>query len=485
MQKSKMAVWGGLTNSCEKKRSEKQRRKERYKHLNADFQRIARRNKKAFFSDQCKEIEENNRMGKTRDLFKKIRDTKGTFHAKMDSTKDRNGRALTEAQDIKKRWQEYTEELYIKDLHDQDNHDGVITHLEPGILECEVKWALESITMNKASGGDGIPVELFQILKDDAVKVLHSICQQIWKTQQWPQDWKRSVFIPVPKKGNPKECSNYHTIALISHASKVMLKILQARLQPYVNCELPDVQAGFRKGRGTRDQIANIHWVIEKAREFQKNIYFCFIDYAKAFDSVDQNKLWKILQEIGIPDHLTCLLRNLYAGQEATVRTGHGTTDWFQIGKGVRQGCILSPCLFNFYVEYIMRNTGLEEAQAGIKIAGTNINNLRYADTTLMAESEEELKSLLMKVKEESEKVGLKLNIQKTKIMASGPLTSWQIDGETVETVSDFILGGSKITADSDCSHEIKRCLLLGRKVITNLDSIFKSRDITCQQRSV
>ena len=171
------------------------------------------------------------------------------------------------------------------------------------------------------------------------------------------------------------------------------------------------------------------------------------MDYAKAFDCVDDNKLWKILKKMGIPDHLTCLLRNLYACQEATVTTGHGTTDWFQIGKGVRQGC-----LFNFYAEDIMRNAGLEEAQAGMKIAGRNINNLRYADdTTLMAESEKELKSLLMKVKEESEKVGLKLNVQKTKIMASGPITSWEIDGETVETVADFIFGGSKITADGDC----------------------------------
>ena len=247
-----------------------------------------------------------------------------------------------------------------------------------------------------------------------------------------------------------------------------------------MNRELPDVQAGFRKGRGTRYQIAKILWIMEKARAFQKNIYFCFIDYAKAFDCVDHNKPWKILKEMGIPDHLTCLLRNLYAGQEATVRTGHGTTDWFQIGKGVCEGYILSPCLFNFYAEYIMRNAGLDEAQARIKTAGKNVNNLRYADdTTLMAESEEELKRLLMKVKEESEKVGLKLNIQKTKIMASGPITSWEIDGETVETVSDFIFGGSKITADGNCSHEIKRHLLLGRKVMTNLDSILKSRDIT------
>src|SRR5574340_330847 len=258
-----------------------------------------------------------------------------------------------------------------------------------------------------------------------------------------------------------------------------MLKIHQARLQQYVNRKLPDVQAGFRKGRGTRDQIANICWIMEKVRKFQKNIYFCYIDYAKAFDRVDHNKLWKIMKEMGIPGHLTCLLRNLYAGQEATVRTGHGTTDWFQIGKG----CILSLCLFNFYAEYIMRNAGLDEAQAGIKIAGRNINNLRYADdTTLMAESEEELKTLLMKVKVESEKVGLKLNIQKTKIMASGPITSWEIDGETVETVSDFIFLGSKIPADGDCSHEIKRRLLLGRKVRSeeHTSELQSPKDLVC-----
>uniref|UniRef100_A0A8B9XEP9 Reverse transcriptase domain-containing protein n=1 Tax=Bos mutus grunniens TaxID=30521 RepID=A0A8B9XEP9_BOSMU len=228
-----------------------------------------------------------------------------------------------------------------------------------------------------------------------------------------------------------------------------------------------------------RNQRSNCQHLLDHGkskRVSEKNIYFCFIDYAKAFDCVDHSKLWEILKEMEIPDHLTCLLRNLYAGQEATVRTGHGT-DWFQIGRGVHQGCILSPCLFNFYAEYIMRNAGLEEAQAGIKIARRNINNFRYADdTTLMAESEEELKSLLMKVKEESERVGLKLNIQKTKIMASGPITSWETDGETVETVSDFIFLGSQITADGDCSQEIKRHLLLGRKVMTNLDSILKSR---------
>ena len=234
-----------------------------------------------------------------------------------------------------------------------------------------------------------------------------------------------------------------------------MLKILQARLQQSMNCELPEVQADFRKGRGTRDQIVNIHWILEKTREFQKSIYFCFVDYAKAFDCMDHNKLWKILKEMGIPDHLTCLLRNLYAGQEATVRTGHKTTGCFQIGKGVSQAVYCHPA----YLTY-MQSTSWEmlvwkkhKLESGLpeEISITSDAD----DTTLMAESEEEIKSLVMKVKEESEQVGLKLNIQKTKIMASGPITSWEIDGETVETVAAFIFMGSKITADGDCSHEI------------------------------
>uniref|UniRef100_A0A803TE37 ribonuclease H n=1 Tax=Anolis carolinensis TaxID=28377 RepID=A0A803TE37_ANOCA len=242
--------------------------------------------------------------------------------------------------------------------------------------------------------------------------------------------------------------------------------------------ELPDVQAGFRKGRGMRDQIANIRWIMEEAREFQKNIYFCFIDYSKTFACVDHNnKLWHVLGGMGIPSHLVCLLRNLYKDQVATVRTDYGTTDWFKIRKGVRQGFILSPSLFNLYAEQIMQH---EESKAGGKIAGRNINNLRYADdTTLMAESEEELRSLITKVKEESAKAGLQLNIKKTKIMATTPIDNWQIEGENVEVVTDFIFLGVKITADADCSQEIRRCLLLGRTAMANLDKIVKSRDIT------
>ena len=226
--------------------------------------------------------------------------------------------------------------------------------------------------------------------------------------------------------------------------------------------------------------LANICWIIKKAREFQKNIYFCFINYAKAFDCANHNKLWETVKEMGISDHLTCLLRNLYSGQEATIRTGHGTTDWFKIGKGVHQSCILSSCLFNFYAQYIMSNVRLDESQSGFKIAWRNINNLKYADdTTLMAESKEEIKSLLTRVKEESEKAGLKIqhsknedhDIQSHHFMAN----RWGSSGN-----SDRLhFWGSKITADGDCSHEIKRCLFLGKKVMTTLDSILKSRDIT------
>ena len=290
---SKEALW-----ISEKRRDAKGKgERKRYTQLNADFQGRARKYKKALLSEQCKETEENNWMGKTRNLFKKIRDIKGTFHRRMGTIKDRNGKDLIEPEEITKRWQECTEELYKKGPSHPHNHDDVVIHPEPDILNCEVKQALRNTTTNKASGSDGIPAELLQILKDNAIKVLHSIYQQIWKTQQ-PQDLKRWVFIPIPKADNAKECSDYLTIALILHVSKVILKILQARLQPYVNCELPDVQGGFRKGKKTRDQTANVHWITEKAREFQKNIYFCFTDYAKAFDCVDHNKLWKILREM-------------------------------------------------------------------------------------------------------------------------------------------------------------------------------------------
>ena len=281
----------------------------------------------------------------------------------------------------------------------------MITHLVSDILEREVNWALGSITTNKTSGGDGIPVELFQTLKDDAVKVLHSICQQIWNIQQWPQDWKRSIFIPILKKGNAKECSNYCTTALTSHASKVMLKILQARLQQYVNWEIPDVHAGFRKGRVTRDKIANIHWILWKAREFQKNIYFCFTDYAKAFDCVDHKKLWKILKEMGIPDHLTWLLRNLYAVKKQQLETDMEKWTGSKLGKEYIKAVYCQPAHLIYMQSTSCEMPGWMKHKLESRLQGEISITSDADDTTLMEESEQELNSLLWKWKRRVKKL--------------------------------------------------------------------------------
>ncbi|KFD66335.1 hypothetical protein M514_21622 [Trichuris suis] len=344
--KSKKATWlsqEALRVAEDRREAKRKGERGRFVQLNAEFERLARRDREDFLEEQCTEVEENNRRGKIRDLYKKVRGIKEVFRPKISTIKDENGRDLTNIEEIKKRWRDYTNKLYKKELNVTESPDNMIGDLEPDILESEVTLALRSIANNKAPGHDGIPVELFKILKEDATKILHPICQQIWKTQQSPSDWKRSIYVPIPKKGSAKDCSNYRTIALISHASKVMLKILQARLQQYVSRELPEEQADFRRGRGTRDQIANIRWIMEKAREFQKIMYLCFIDYTKAFDCVDHTKMWQVLKQMGVPAHLISILKNLYTNQEAAVRTAQSTTDWFEVGKGVRQGCPLSP----------------------------------------------------------------------------------------------------------------------------------------------
>ncbi|CAF3528318.1 unnamed protein product [Adineta steineri] len=351
--------------------------KQTFKQLNADFQRAARKDKEKQIMQECEKVEEYNRKGMTRDLFKKIKYLRGQFIPRNGSLTDSNGKHLTNGPEIKNKWQQYTEELYKKEINGTNNLVLDDYEPEPDILESEVKFALETLANGKAPGHDGISIECFKTIKEDTVKVLTKLCQQIWKTNKWPQDWKTSIFIPIPKKGNAKDCSNYRTIALISHASKIMLKIIQRRLEPFLEREMPVTQAGFRKGRGTRDQIANLRWVMEKAREYQKEFYLCFIDYSKAFDCVDHEKLWGVLMEMGVPKHLIILMKNLYTNQQASVKTEYGNTNWFNVGKGVRQGCILSPYLFNLYAEYIMRKAGTDKAAGGIKIGGRNINNLR------------------------------------------------------------------------------------------------------------
>ncbi|CAI9728353.1 Hypothetical predicted protein [Octopus vulgaris] len=375
--------------------------------------------------------------------------------ARQATIRGRNGEELHDQEGIRKIWKEYTEQLYAgNNLDEQAEVKPLELKLEPDILEDEVVWAMKQLTNRKAPGTDCIPLELLEPIP---TKTLTPLCQRIWRTCKWPREWKRSVFFPIPKKKDTKDCANYRTITLIPHVSEILLKIIQKRLNTTIERELPEVQAGFRKGRGTRDHIANLRWILEKAREYQKKLYMCFIDYSKAFDSIDHDKLWKCLEEMGTPLHHVQLIRSLYQNQEATVWTPYGDTDWFEIGKGTRQGCILSPAAFNMYAEKVMRNAGLEDSSIGERIGGRDINNLRYADdTALLAESGKDLEDLVLLVKKESEKFGLYLNVKKTKIMSTAATTniSIKIDNEEIEVVDDFIFLGSKINRDDELVDE-------------------------------
>ena len=316
---------------------------------------------------------------------------------------------------------------------------------EATILEEEVRKALKALSNGKSPGSDGIPIELLKEVDEEAIKVLTAICQQIWIKRIWPKQWKESIYVPIPKKGYPRICSNNRTIALISHASKVMLKVIQHRLDIYMKQEMAIEQTGFTKGRGTRDQISNLRWIMERSTEYQRPIYMCFIDYSKAFDCVDHLTLWNMMEEMGVPEHMVQVIRSLYANHEAKVRTEYGDTESFSIGKGVRQGCVLSPYLFNLYSEYIMRQANLEELDIGVKMGGRKINNLRYADdTTLLAESKEERIQLVTNVKEKSAQAGLYLNLKKTKVMSTEEIEEFELDGFEHRNCTGFCLPRSQ-----------------------------------------
>ena len=292
------------------------------------------------------------------------------------------------------------------------------------------------------------------------------------------------MYVPLPKKGDLAECSNYRTIALISQCSKVLLKIIQKRLEPNVERELPDEQAGFRRDRGCRDQIANMRWIMATCKEFSRPISMCFIDYSKAFDCVDHNLMWRYLREMGVPEHLVMLLHNLYEGQKATVRTEQGCCEQFDVKKGVRQGCILSPPLFNLYSEQIMRNAGIKDMTEGVKVGGRNVNNLRYADdTTLLAETAPYLKELLERVKVESLKSGLALNIKKTKVMSTEELNEFTIGNKKIEAVEQVNLLGSVINRTNDCSQEVRRRLALGRASMDNMKCVWRNKSIAVETK--
>lgn len=512
--------------------------------LNREFQKQARQDKETYLDGLCTEIEQDNRKGRTRDMFKRIKDITGQFNPRVKGIRGRQNNTLTEDKEIRGRWKQYAEELYkqddrVKPAQLEDDYDWgdppMLAHYsldkpvqdrdtdirkeveeelpvlekestctvlrndvnkrvnasydkEPPVLESEVRNALHNIANNKAPGADGIPAELIKACGEEGIRVLTLICNKALENEEWPDDWKKSVYVPIPKKGDPRVCDNNRIIALISHASKILLKIIQKRLENFAERELSETQAGFRTGRGTRDQIANIRWIMERQREFGQDVYLCFIDYTKAFDCVDHRKLWATLREMGLSEHLIRMIKSLYDNQAAVVRTESGDSDSFKVGKGVRQGCILSPILFNLYAEAVMREAlqddDEDEMNAGIRMGGRRIKDLRYADdTTLLADSKESLEELLAKVQSASNKAGLYLNVKKTKVMSSRDLSDFTVGTDNIEVVKNFNLLGSNIAMDGNCKAEIQRRLALGRTAMSAMNKIWKSRDISIKTK--
>ena len=454
-------------------------KRDKARELNAQFQKQARKDKTQYIEDICINIQQHSETNSSKQLFHQIKEITGTFKARKCNVKDSLGNLLTDPQGIIQRWKEYVENLYKKDTKINAEFLEINYDNEPEILEKEVEQALTNIARNKSPGSDNIPIELLNQPDKDVIKTLTALCNRIWKTAKWPEDWKHSIYIPLPKKGDITLCSNNRTISLISHCSKIMLKIIQRRLEPYLERELRKEQAGFRKGRGCRDHISNLRRIMETTREFQHNVIICFIDYSKAFDCVDHKTLWNTLRDMGIPEHLIVLLNNLYNEQQASVRTEFGDSEHLKIEKGVRQGCILSPYLFNLYAERIMREIDLEQYANGVKLGGLNITNLRYADdTTLLATTIKDMKEMLTNLKKASMKAGLSLNIKKTKVMFMGESEKLTIDGEEIEKVEKMVFLGAEINRTATSSADIKRRIALGRTAVAKLATVWKDNHI-------
>jgi len=469
------------TIKAEQKRLE--RNPERHKELKAEVQRLARRDKEAHTVKVCEQIQADASRGNSRSLFKQIKSLVNDRKVTLNLVKSSSGETITDPKGIASRWKEYTEELY-RDTDELIPPRPTITSREPPPLKSEVSRAMSALNLGKAPGADGIPVELIRYGGSKTLDAMHKICEDVWETGEWPTDWGLSTFIPIPKKGDLSQCSNYRTISLVSHASKILLKIILNRIKQKTEDELPDEQAGFRPGRGTRDQITNLRIIMAKLREHQQPLYMCFIDFQKAFDSVRHEKLWWAMLDMGYPAHLVDLLAKLYKSQKAAVRVAGEISEWFSIQKGVRQGCVLSPYLFNVISEAVMRKA-LEGYQGGIYIGGRRINNLRYADDiVLLASSQEQLQELVNRIATVGKEYNLLINIGKTKVMSiNGQRLSITIDNKELEQVAKFPYLGSWITDDSKCQEDIKHRLALGNAVSAKLKTLWQSHSLSLKTK--
>lgn len=441
-----------------------------------------RADKNSYIKGICSDIEENANKLHSSDLFKKVRLLAKKFTPKTWVIEDADGQVLHELDQIAERWREYCEHLYKNPegttYHHQTDWNSLI--LEPDILRTEVTAALRLLKLKKAPGLDVITAEILQSMGDKGIDALHMICSNIWRTGKWPDDWTESAIIPLHKKGSTKRCDNYRTLSLISHASKVLLHIINHRIRHFLDWQIPEEQAGFVKGRGTREHILNVRQLIEKAYEYDAPFIMCFVDYSKAFDCVNWEALWRVLTELGIPQHLVALLESLYVKSHGVAKVGTTTSRPFTFQKGVRQGCLLSPILFNAYGEYIVRHT-LDGWEGGVSVGGAKLTNLRYADdTTLLAASETEMQLLLDRMELTSNDLGLQINRGKTKVMVVDRTNKLKLTGSlNLEVVNDFIYLGSSISNTGSCEQEIRRRIGMAKGAMGQLERIWKDRKIT------
>lgn len=450
--------------------------------LGSEIQAACRRDRNSELKNICTELERHSQKFETKDLHMKIKVITRQFKAKTWAVENSAGESVTDIKLIVKVWEDYCKSLFTDSPNATDATISYPSQREPCILREEVAAAIKHLKRGKAVGVDEIPIEVIRDMGDIGVDIMHIICTKIWDTGEWPRDWSKSVFIPLHKKGSTKKCNNYRLISLISHGSKILLHILNTRLQAFLNREIAQEQAGFVKGRGTREQILILRQIIEKSREFNKPLFLCFVDFRKAFDTVKWSKLWNILLEMGVPQHLVYLIRRLYEDGTAAVQVDGVDSANFKTQAGVRQGCILSPLLFNIYTEYIMRKV-LDQWDKGISLGGRMISNLRYADdTTLLAPSLPDIENLLQLLECTSLEYGLAINREKTKMMIVDRKTNNRPEIHNIgncAVVQSYIYLGSTINNTGSCEEEIRRRCAVTRSAVEKLKKIWRDRRIT------
>lgn len=450
------------------------------RQLDKKIKHACTKDKNNFIQQTCVELEQHAEKCESRKLFQTVKFLSREFKTHTQVIQNESQEIIRDAYGIAEVWR-----LYCMKLFDDNSLNTYQLHeieLEPSILKSEVELAISKLNNNKAPGSDGITAETIKAMEEIAVDPIYKLCTMIWNTMVWPEDWVHSVFVPIYKKGSPTECGNYRTVALIPHASKVMLHIIHNRLRRFVLPEIAEEQCGFVPGKGTREQILNVRQIIEKVREFNVPAFFCFVDYTKAFDSVKWHLLWDVLQKLGVPNHLIQLIKSLYDQNTATVRVNNVISDTLSTKSGTRQGCILSPTLFNAYTELIMREV-LSDWDGGISVGGRKINNLRYADDMLIiASTSAELEDIMTRLSTYSNAYGLQINMSKTKVMIIDRLNNNQQNVTTVagfDVVSHFNYLGSIICNNGECANEIKRRLSMARAATSKLTKIWKDRRIT------